>query len=81
LFVDFTAGVHDEVFKIFGYEEEDIARAIAENDSNFDMEINSLRNECENLLKSVVPIYVPNQTEDTKTEGEKLEIKPEEENK
>jgi len=58
LFVDFSAGVHDEIYRHFGYEEEDITKAIGENETNFDMEVNSLRSECDNLLKSALPVYV-----------------------
>jgi len=59
LYVDFSTQIYDEIQKYFGYEEEDLVSALAGADVSYDMEINSLMMENENLMKSVLPHYMP----------------------
>jgi hypothetical protein len=59
LFLDFTSMVYDEIHKYFGYEEEDIVKAMSDSENQYDMEVNSLLMECDSLMKQLVPVYVP----------------------
>jgi len=83
LFLDFTSMVYDEIYKYFGYEEEDLVKAMSDAENSYDMEVNSLLMECDSLMKQLMPVYVPakpgsKESEATaKGETEKAAIKEE----
>ena len=75
LLMDFTSYIYDEIQKLYGYEEEDLVTILQSNEVQFDMEINSILIENDNIMKSLTQnIFASLDTVKEDSKNDKKEI-------